>query len=103
MRIVTKTALIGTLVWSLTGCGLVLNRGASDRQKATVVFALSAAWHCDREKSTIPTAEERLEPCTICTNIARTPQAVSINKTAHAVPAQGHVAMCETSTFVSAP
>ena len=51
----------------------------------------------------VPTAEVRLEPCTIGTNIARTPQAVSINKTEHTVPAQGHVAMCGTSAFVSAP
>jgi hypothetical protein len=48
------------------------------------------------------TADGRLEPCTICTNIARTLQALSINKTEHTVPAQGHVAMCETSAFVSA-
>jgi hypothetical protein len=34
---------------------------------------------------------------------SRTPQSVSINKTEHTVPAQGHVAMCETSALVSAP
>jgi hypothetical protein len=86
----------------LTGCLLDMNRWASDRQTPKVVFSTPAAWRCDREKSTVPTAEGRLEPCTICTKITRTPQAVSINKTEHTVPAQGHVAMCETSAFVSA-
>jgi hypothetical protein len=79
-----------------------LNRFASDPQKPKVVFATPAAWRCNREKSTVPTVEGRLEPCTICTNIARTSQALSINKTSHTVPVQGHVAMCEASAFVSA-
>jgi hypothetical protein len=72
-------------------------------KKPKVVFSTPAAWRCEREKSTVPTADGRLEPCTICTNIARTPQALTINKAAHRVPAQGHVAMCETSAFVSMP
>jgi hypothetical protein len=103
MRIITTAAWICTLAFPLGGCVLDLNRSASDRQKPTVVFATPAAWRCDREKSTVPTAEGRLEPCTICTNIARNSQGLSINKTEHTVPAQGHVAMCETSAFVSAP
>jgi hypothetical protein len=70
----------------LTGCLLDLNRSASDRQQPSVVFATPAAWRCNREKSTVPTAEGRLEPCTICQNIARTPQAVTINKTEQTVP-----------------
>jgi hypothetical protein len=103
MRIITKAAWICTLALPLAGCVLDVNRLASDLKKPKVVFSTPAAWRCDREKSTVPTAEGRLEPCTICTNIARTPQALSINKTEHTVPAQGHVAMCETSAFVSAP
>jgi hypothetical protein len=103
MRIITTAAWICTLALPLAGCVLDLNPFASDPPKPKVVFAIPAAWHCNREKSTVPTAERRLEPCTICTNIARTPQALSINKTEHTVPAQGHVAMCETSAFVSAP
>ncbi len=79
----------------LTGCVL-------DLQKHKVVFATPGAWSCNREKSMVPTAEGRLEPCTVCTNIARTTQAVTINKTEHTVPAQGHVAMCDTSAFVMA-
>jgi hypothetical protein len=102
MRSITTAAWTCTLALPLAGCVLDLNRSASDRQKPKVVLATPAAWRCDREKSTVPTAEGRLEPCTICTNIARTPQALSINKTEHTVPAQGHVAMCETSAFVSA-
>jgi hypothetical protein len=85
----------------LTVCLLDMYRGASDRQTPTVVFSTPAAWRCDRQQLTGPTAEGRLEPRTICTNMARTPQALSINKTEHMVPAQGHVAMCETSAFVS--
>jgi hypothetical protein len=87
----------------LTGCLWDMHRGASDRQQPTGVFSTPAAWRCDRQKSTVPTAEGRLEPCTSCTNMARTPQALSINKTEHTVPAQGHVAMGEMSAFVSAP
>jgi hypothetical protein len=102
MRIITKATWICTLALPLAGCVLDLNRSASGLQKPKVVFATPAAWRCDREKSTVPTAEGRREPCTICTNIARTPQALSINKTEHTVPAQGDVAMCETSAFVSA-
>jgi hypothetical protein len=72
----------------------------SQRQPPTVVFSTPAAWRCDRQKSLVPTAEGRQEPCTLCTNIARTAQAVRINKTEHTVPAQGHVARCDTSAFV---
>jgi hypothetical protein len=79
------------------------NRAQRSFDKRVVIFAIPAAWRCDGEKSTVTTADGRLEPCTICTNIARTPQALSINKTEHTVPAQGHVAMCETSAFVGAP
>jgi hypothetical protein len=79
------------------------NRAQRSFDKRVVIFAIPAAWRCDGEKSTVTTADGRLEPCTICTNIARTPQALSINKTEYTVPAQGHVAMCETSTFVGAP
>jgi hypothetical protein len=85
----------------LTGCLLDLNPWASDRHKPHVVFSTPAAWRCDRQKSLVPTAEGRTEPCTVCTNIARTTQAVSINKTEHMVPAQGRVTMCDTSAFVT--
>jgi len=78
-----------------------MNRGASHQQPPTVVFSTPAAWRCDRQKSPVPTAEGRQEPCTLCTNIARTPQAVRINKTEHTVPAQDHVAICDTSAFVT--
>jgi hypothetical protein len=102
--IVRLSCLVSALsLVPLTGCLLDMSRWASDRQKPIVVFSTPAAWRCDRQQSTVPTAEGGLEPCTICTNIARTPQAVSINKTAHTVPPQGQVAMCETSAFVSAP
>ena len=103
MRIITKAAWICTLALPLAGCVLDLYRSASDRQKPKVVFATPAARCCYRETSMVPTAEVRLEPCTIGTNMARIPQAVSINKTEHTVPAQGYVAMCGTSAFVSAP
>jgi hypothetical protein len=85
----------------LTGCLWDMNRGASQRQPPKVVFSTPAAWRCDRQKSLVPTAEGHQEPCTLCTNIARTPQTISINKTEHTVPAQGHVAMCDTSAFVT--
>jgi hypothetical protein len=92
MRIITKAAWICTLALPLAGCVLDVNRLASDLKKPKVVFSTPAAWRCDREKSTVPTADGRLEPCTLCTNIARTPQALSINKSEHTVPAQGRVA-----------
>jgi hypothetical protein len=104
MRMITKAAVICTITLPLlTGCVFDVNKANSDARKPKVVFALPAAWRCEREKSMVPTAEGRLEPCTVCTNIARTPQALTINKAEHSVPAQGHVAMCETSAFVSAP
>jgi hypothetical protein len=103
MKILPKVFAAVTLPVLMAGCVLDLNKLSADLKRPTVVFALPAAWRCDREKSTVPTAEGHLEPCTICTNIARTPQTLNINKTEHTVPAQGHVAMCETSAFVSAP
>ena len=102
MGMITKAAVICTITLPLlTGCGFDVHKAISGARKPTVVFALPAAWRCDREKSTVPTAEGRLEPCTVCTNIARTPQVVTINTTEHAVPAQGHVATCETGAFVT--
>lgn len=98
-RIILKAALICTLALLLAGGVLDVNRLASDRQKPKVTFALPAAWRCDRQQSALPTAEGRLEPCTVCQNMARTPQAVTINKTEQPVPPQGHVAMCHTSAF----
>jgi hypothetical protein len=103
MKILSKLLAVVTFPVLMAGCVFDINRAITGARKPSVVFATPAAWRCNREKSTVATAEGRLEPCTICTNIARTPQAVSINKTEHTVPAQGNVAMCETSAFVSAP
>jgi hypothetical protein len=103
MKILPKLLAVVTFPVLIAGCVFDVNKAITDARKPSVVFATPAAWRCNREKSTVPTAEGHLEPCTVCTNIARTPQALSINKTEHTVPAQGHVAMCETSAFVSAP
>jgi hypothetical protein len=86
----------------LTGCGLVLNRLSKDAQKPTVKFTTPAAWSCARQTQTLLTPKGTLETCTLCQNIARTGQGVTINKEAHTVPPQGHVAMCESSAFVTA-
>jgi hypothetical protein len=102
-KILTAAVCTAFLALPLAGCVLDVNRLASDLKKPKVVFPTPAAERCEREKSTVPTADGRLEPRTICTNIARTPQALTINKAEHSVPAQGHVAMCETSAFVSMP
>jgi hypothetical protein len=86
----------------LTGCGLVFNRLSKDSQQPTVTFATPAAWSCARRTQTLPTPKGTLEACTVCQNIARTVQRVTINKEAHTVPPQGRVAMCESSAFVTA-
>jgi hypothetical protein len=98
----TRSLAVLTLTVPLASCVFDANRASSEARKPRVAFALPAAWRCDRQQSTLPTAEGRLEPCTVCQNIARTPQAVTINKTEQTVPPQGHVAMCNTSAFVTA-
>jgi hypothetical protein len=85
----------------LTGCGLVFHRLSEDSQKPTVKFATPAAWSCARRTQTLPTPKGTQETCTMCQNIARTGQGVTINKEAHTVPPQGRVAMCESSAFVT--
>jgi hypothetical protein len=62
---------------------------------------MPAAWGCGRQTQTLPTPKGTLEACTVCQNIARTVQGVTINKETHAVPPQGRVAMCESSAFVT--
>jgi hypothetical protein len=86
----------------LTGCGLAFPRLSTESPKPTVKFATPAAWGCTRHPQTLPTPKGALEACTVCQNIARTVQGVTINKEAHAVPPQGRVAMCESSAFVTA-
>jgi hypothetical protein len=86
----------------LTGCGLAFPRLSTDSQKPTVNFATPAAWGCARQTQTLPTPKGILESCTVCQNIARTGQGVTINKEAHTVPPQDRVAMCESSAFVTA-
>src|SRR5262245_65454482 len=56
--VVRLSCLVSALSLALlTGCLLDLDRWASDRQKPKVVFAIPAAWRCDRQKSPVPTAE----------------------------------------------
>jgi hypothetical protein len=86
----------------LTGCGLAFPRLSQESPKPTVTFATPAAWGCARRTQTLPTPQGTLEACTVCRNIARTGQDVTINKEAHTVPPQGRVAMCESSAFVPA-
>jgi hypothetical protein len=86
----------------LTGCGLTFPRLSKDSQTPTVKFAMPAAWGCARKPQTLPTPKDTLEACTVCQNIARTVQGVTINKETHTVPPQGRVAMCESSAFVTA-
>jgi hypothetical protein len=86
----------------LTGCGLAFTRPSKDSPKPTVKFATPAAWGCAHQTQTLPTPKGTLEACTVCQNIARTVQGVTINKEAHTVPPQGRVAMCESSAFVTA-
>jgi hypothetical protein len=86
----------------LTGCGLAFTRLSKESPKPTVTFATPAAWGCARRTQTLPTPQGTLEACTVCRNIARTVQGVTINKEAHTVPPQGRVARCESSAFVPA-
>ena len=86
----------------LTGCGLAFPRLSQDSPKPTVKFATPAAWGCARQTRTLPTPKGTLEACTVCQNIARTVQGVTINQEAHTVPPQGRVARCESSAFVTA-
>src|SRR5262245_33681891 len=90
---------LGLLV---SGCVLDWNKGAADRHKPNVVFATPPAWRCARQTQTLPTTKGTMEACTVCQNIARTGQGVTINKEAHTVAPQGSVAMCESSAFVMA-
>jgi hypothetical protein len=85
----------------LTGCGLTFPRLSQESPTPTVTFATPAAWGCRRQTQTLPTPKGTLEACTVCRNIARTGQDVTINKEAHTVPPQGRVAMCESSAFVT--
>jgi hypothetical protein len=85
----------------LTGCGLAFPRLGKDSPKPTVIFATPAAWGCARQPQALPTPKGIMESCTVCQNIARTGQGVTINKEAHTVPPQGRVAMCESSAFVT--
>jgi hypothetical protein len=86
----------------LTGCGLAFPRLRQESPTPTVTFATPAAWGCARRTQTLPTPQGTLEACTVCQNIARTGQGVTINKEAHTVPPQGRVARCESSAFVTA-
>jgi hypothetical protein len=86
----------------LTGCGLAVTRLSQESPKPTVTFAVPVAWGCTRQPQTLPTPKGTLEACTVCRNIARTVQGVTIDKEAHAVPPQGRVARCESSAFVTA-
>jgi len=86
----------------VSGCVLDWNKHSADLQKPKVVFSVPPAWRCARQTQTLPTTKGTLEACTVCQNIARTGQGVTINKEAHTVAPQGSVAMCESSAFVMA-
>lgn len=102
-KILTKSLAVLTVPVLMAGCVMDINKFAADLRKPAVVFDMPGAWRCSQEKAVLPTAEGKLEPCVVCTNIGGTPQAVSINKALHTVEPQGTVATCETNAFVSAP
>jgi IS1 family transposase len=93
---------LGTILLLLPSCVLDVIRPSKDWPKPTVKFATPAAWGCAHQTQTLQTPKGTLEACTVCQNIARTGQGVTINKEAHTVPPQGRVAMCESSAFVTA-
>jgi hypothetical protein len=92
---------LGTILLLFPSCVLDVIRLSKDSQKPTVKFATPAAWGCARQTQTLPTPKGTMETCTVCQNIARTGQGVTINKEAHTVSPHGHVAMCESSAFVT--
>ena len=103
MPSIRKAVLLLTLTLPITGCALDLNKLAADIRRPKVVFTEAVAWRCEPRPAMIPTRDGALQSCSVCQNIAPTPQIVTINKTEHTVEPQGTVASCETSAFVNAP